>query len=86
MPGWFPFVAGPANLAWAFCSIALAIALYRTARVPRGVSLGLVVAYLGIIPLSMIGGGIVAGAYWLAIGYLLSHGAIERRVLEPATA
>ena len=31
---WFPAVAGPANLVWALGSIALAVALYRTARVP----------------------------------------------------
>jgi hypothetical protein len=85
-PGWFPFVAGPANLVWLLGSIALAIALYRTARVPRAVAVGLVVAYLGTIPLNMVGGGIVAGSYWLAVGYLLSHGAIERRALEPANA
>jgi hypothetical protein len=83
---WFPAVAGPANLVWALGSIALAVALYRTARVPRGVALGLVVAYLGTIPLSMVGGGILAGSYWLAVGYLLSHGALERRALEPAAA
>jgi len=81
---WFPAVAGPGNFVWVAGSIALAIALYRTARVPRPVAVGLVVAYIGTIPLSMIGGGIIAGAYWLAVGYLLSHGAIERRALEPA--
>jgi hypothetical protein len=85
-PGWFPVVAGPGNLVWVLGSIALAIALYRTGRVPRGVSVGLVVAYLGTIPLSMVGGGILAGSYWLAVGYLLLHGAIERRALEPAAA
>jgi hypothetical protein len=81
---WFPAVAGPANLVWVAGSIALAIALYRTARVPRPVAVGIVGAYIGTIPLSMIGGGIIAGSFWLAVGYLLSHGAIERRALEPA--
>ena len=83
--GWFPFVAGPANLVWLLGSIALAIALYRTARVPRAVAVGLVVAYLGTIPLNMVGGGIVAGSYWLAVGYLLSQGAIDAAPSSPRT-
>jgi hypothetical protein len=31
-----------------------------------------------MIPLATVGGGVVAGAYYLAIGYLLVNDAIER--------
>ena len=85
-PGWFPFVAGPANLVWLLGSIALAIALYLDgARPARG----------GRRP----GGRVprddsaehgrrrtVAGSTGSRVGYLLSHGAIERRALAPANA
>jgi hypothetical protein len=32
----------------------------------------------------MVGGGILAGAYWLAFGYLLADGSLEVR--EPGTS
>jgi hypothetical protein len=36
----------------------------------------------------MVGGGILAGAYWMAIGYLLAEGSLEtdRTQVAPATA
>jgi hypothetical protein len=36
----------------------------------------------------MVGGGILAGAYWLAVGYLLAEGSLESEHSEvsPATA
>jgi hypothetical protein len=83
---WFPAVAVVANIGWILGTFALAFALYRARRVPRLVALGLVVAYVGAIPLGVQGGGIVTGCYWLAIGYLLSLGALERRNLQLATA
>jgi hypothetical protein len=82
---WFPAVAVAANLLWIAGTFALAFALYRAARVPRLVAVGLVVAYIGAIPLAVKGGGIVTGFYWLALGYLLTLGALERRALQPAT-
>ena len=75
---WFPAAAVAANLAWIAGTFALAFSLYRTRRVPRIVAVGLVVAYVGAIPLATHGGGIVTGCYWLAVGYLLGAGAIER--------
>ena len=82
---WFPAVAVAANAVWILGTFALAIGLYRSRRVPRLVAVGLVAAYLGAIPFGMVGGGLVTGCYWLAIGYLLSFGALERRSLLPAT-
>jgi hypothetical protein len=82
---WFPAMAVAANGIWILGTFALALALYRARRVPRLVAVGLVIAYLGAIPLAMVGGGLVTGSYWLAIAYLLSFGALERRSLRPAT-
>jgi hypothetical protein len=82
---WFPAVAIVANIGWILGTFALTFALYRSRRVPRLVAIGLIVAYLGAIPLGMVGGGLVTGCYWIAVGYLLSLGALERRSLRPAT-
>jgi hypothetical protein len=81
---WFPAVAIAANAVWIAATLALAVGLYRTRRVPRLVAIGLVVAYVGAIPLGILGGGLVTGAYWLAIGYLLGLDALARRTLQPA--
>jgi hypothetical protein len=70
---------------WILGTLALAFALFRTRGIPRLVAVGLVVAYIGAIPLAMLGGGIVTGGYWLALCYLLTFDALERHRLEPAT-
>jgi hypothetical protein len=49
------------------------------------VAVGLVVAYLGGIPLSTVGGGILTGCYWLAVAYLLTLGVLARPDVQPAT-
>lgn len=82
---WFPAVAVAANLAWIAGTLTLALGLYRAARLPRLAAAGLVVAYLGAIPLATHGGGLLTGAYWLAIGYAAGLGGLERRTIRPAT-
>jgi hypothetical protein len=82
---WFPAAAIFANGLWVLGTLALAVALWRGRRVPRLVAGGLVVAYVGAIPLAIVGGGLVTGCYWLAISYLLTLGALERRNVQPAT-
>jgi hypothetical protein len=82
---WFPAAAVAANAMWMVGTLALAFALWRSRLVARLVAVGLVAAYIGAIPVSTIGGGIVTGCYWLAVGYLLTLGALERRNLQPAT-
>jgi hypothetical protein len=82
---WFPAVAVLANLLWVVGTVALAVGLWRARLVPRFVAAGLVVAYLGAIPLSTMGGGILTGSYWLAVAYLLALGAFERHTVQPAT-
>jgi hypothetical protein len=82
---WFPAVAVAANAAWVLGTVTLAVVLYRARTVPRPIALGLVAAYVGAIPLAVHGGGIVTGCFWLAVAYLLSLGALERRVPQPVT-
>jgi hypothetical protein len=82
--GWFPAAAIAANALWIVGTLVLATALFRNRHVPRLLALGLVVAYVGSIPLSILGGGIVAGVYWLALSYLLSPRSGDRPALLPA--
>jgi len=82
-PSFFPAVAAPANLLWLGGFIALAVALKRSGRVPAAVAIGLPVTWILMLPLSVVGGGIAAGAYWLVVGWMLRHERLERR---PATA
>jgi hypothetical protein len=82
---WFPAVAVPANGLWVVGTFVLAFALWRARLVSRLVAAGLIVAYVGAIPAATIGGAIVTGCYWLAVGYLLTLGALERGDLRPAT-
>jgi hypothetical protein len=65
---WFPAAAIASNALWILGTLTLAFALFRMRGIPRLVAVGLVVAYIGAIPLAMVGGGIVTGCYWLALG------------------
>ena len=76
---WFDPVAGVTNALWLACTLWLAVALHRSRAVPRWVSLGLPIAYVATIPASKAGGGLVAGAFWIAVGTLLATGTLGRR-------
>lgn len=76
--GWFAPVAGVANALWLFGTIALAVSLHRAGRVAPWVSLGVVLTWVGGIPLSQLGGSAVPGAYWIAVGALLGTGTLVR--------
>src|SRR5919204_661289 len=83
---WFKFIAPTTQACWLFGSIALAVSLKRAGRVPKFVAIGLPVIWIGAIPLSGFGGGLISGAYCLAVGHLLTSGALEtggRAVAEP---
>jgi hypothetical protein len=85
----FNVVAPLANAAWLVGSIILAVSLKRAGRVPAAVAIGLPLAWVAAIPLATFGGGVIAGAYYLAIGYLLASDAIERAdrtATQPSTA
>jgi hypothetical protein len=76
--GIFNVIAPLTNAAWLIGSIVIAVSLKRAGRVSTVVAVGLPVAWMATIPLATVGGGVIAGAYYLAIGYLLVNDAIER--------
>jgi hypothetical protein len=84
----FNVVAPLTNGAWLVGSIVMAVSMKRAGRVPSAVAIGLPIAWVATIPLGTVGGGVIAGAYYLAVGYLLANDAIERspRVAQPASA
>ena len=77
--GLFNVVAPITNAAWLVGSIVIAVSLKRAGTVPTAVAIGLPLAWLATIPLATVGGGVLSGVYYLAIGYLLANEAIERR-------
>jgi len=87
--GMFNVIAPVTNAAWLLGSVIIAVSLTRAGTVNTAVAVGLPIAWVATIPLGTLGGGVVAGAYYLAIGYLLVNDAIERRARiapQPASA
>ena len=85
----FNVLAPLTNAAWLLGSIILAVSLARTRRVPTTVAIGLPLTWVATIPLGTFGGGVMAGAYYLTIGYLMASDAIERAdhaATQPRTA
>jgi len=85
----FNVVAPVTNAAWLAGSIILAVSLKRAGKVPAAVAVGLPLTWVATIPLATHGGGILAGAYYLTIGYLLASETIERAgraATQPRTA
>jgi hypothetical protein len=76
--GLFNVIAPLTNAAWLFGSIVLAVSLKRAGQVPTAVAIGLPIAWVAAIPLATVGGGVIAGAYYLMVGYLLANDAIDR--------
>ena len=74
--GLFNVVAPLTNAAWLVGSIVLARALRREGNVPTAVAVGLPLAWAASIPLATLGGGVISGAYFLFIGYLLANEAV----------
>jgi hypothetical protein len=87
--GLFNVIAPLTNGAWLVGSIVIAVSLKRAGTVPTAVAVGLPLAWVATIPLATVGGGVIAGAYYLALGYLLAHRAGEWTALaaaQPASA
>ena len=87
--GLFNVVAPATNAAWLFGSLIIAVALKRAGNVPTAIAAGLPIAWIATIPLATLGGGVIAGAYFLAVGYLLANDSIQhtmRAVSQPASA
>jgi hypothetical protein len=85
-PMFFLVVAPLANAMWLFGAIALSVSLKRAGEVPTAVAYGLPLVQVFALPLSVIGGPVVSGGYWLAVGSLLAVGIVRRREPQPATA
>ena len=88
-PSFFVVVAPITNLLWLVGSIVLAVSLYKANRIPRGLAIALPFMQMFALPLSAIGGSVVTGAFWIATGYLMQKGALERpasAAAVPATA
>jgi hypothetical protein len=87
-PSFFAAVAGPSNLLILGGLIVLAVALKRGGALPGLLAIGLPLSW--VLTLAM--GGVfapIAGAYWLAIGWMLRHGELPRPGIgatEPARA
>lgn len=75
--GLFNVLAPLTNGAWLLGSLVIAVALKRAATVPTAVAVGLPLAWVATIPLATIGGGVLSGAYYLAVGYLLARGTTD---------
>lgn len=75
--GLFDVVAPLTNGAWLLGSVVIAVSLKRAGTVPTAVAVGLPLAWMATIPLATIGGGVLSGAYYLAVGYLLARGTID---------
>jgi hypothetical protein len=87
--GLFNVLAPLTNGAWLLGSIVLAVSLKRAGAVQTAIAVGLPISWVATIPLATIGGGVLAGAYYLALGYLLVNHAVEqtaRAAMRPANA
>jgi hypothetical protein len=87
--GFFVVIAPLANAAWFLGAVVIAVTLKRAGRVPTAVAIGLPLVQIATLPLSTLGGAILAGGYFMAVGYLLANDALERssrRVADPARA
>jgi len=78
----FPVLAGLTNVAWLLGSVIIAVSLKRAGKVSPAVAIGLPLTWLFSIPLSALGGNILAGAYLLVVGHLLANEAIERPLAQ----
>jgi hypothetical protein len=72
-------LAGRPRFAAASATGQVALALWRSGRVPRWIAIGLPVSWFCMLPLAAVGGALGAGTFWLAVGWLLAHDALERR-------
>ena len=75
--GLFNVVAPLTNGAWLLGSVVVAVSLKRAGTVPTLVAVGLPLAWVATIPLATVGGGVISGAYYLVVGYLLATATID---------
>jgi hypothetical protein len=85
-PSWFIVAAPLSNLLWGGGWVALAVALWRSGAVARGFAVGLPLCWIALLPLSSLGGALLAGGYWLALGTLMAAGTLRRSRAHAARA
>lgn len=84
-PAFFLVAAPITNAMWLFGSITLAVSLKRAGEVSKLVAYGLPAVQVFCLPLAVVGGGIIGGAYWIAVGYMLSvDGVVKPRAAVAA--
>jgi hypothetical protein len=81
----FNTVAPICLLTWLAGSVLIARGLRRNEAVPAAVALALPALVLTTIPLSMVGGPMLTGAFWIVVGPRLAAGATATRpAAQPA--
>jgi hypothetical protein len=75
--GMFNVIAPLTNAAWLVASVVIAVSLKRAGTVRSAVAVALPLAWVATIPLATVGGGVLSGAYYLTIGYLLTTGTLD---------
>jgi hypothetical protein len=79
-PSFFPPVAVASNALIMVGLIGLAVALARSDRFPTKLAVALPLTWVFVLPLSAIGGGLVAAGYWLVVAWLLHEGELPRQL------
>ena len=75
----FFFVTAPAgNVIWLVGTIGLALSLHRAGIVSKRLAIALPFVQVVSLPLSAFGGAILGGAFWIAVGYLISVDGLGR--------
>lgn len=82
----FPAVAVPSNLLILGGLVTLAVSLRRRELLSKPFAVGLALVWIVTLPLSNFGGMVLAGGYWLALGWMLEHGQLRRPAIAPARA
>jgi hypothetical protein len=59
--------------------IGLAVTLTRSGRFPKALAIALPVTWVFVLPLSAVGGGLVAAAYWLVVAWLFHQRELPSR-------
>ena len=71
---------------WLGASVVIARGLRRTRAVPAAVAFALPALLIATFVLSPIGGGLLTGAYWIAVASLLNRGTLGRPAVQPVAA
>lgn len=71
-PSFFAAVALPTNVLWFGGLVALAVVSRGRSVLPRGFLPCLPLTWIGTIPLSGLGGGVLVAAWWAAVAYAVA--------------